>query len=762
MDAPRPRAAARLPDARPSRTFRPAPAAPLDTGGPSTPGPRALLAALVLYVAAALLATAPYSFRLTTHVPNGGDPAQHLWIMRWYRACLREGRSPFFCAEIQYPHGAPLGLFSPLHMQALLYLPIALVTDNDALAYNLIWLTGLATTGLGMAVLAWQVTRDRASAWLAGLLLVLSGPLMLHALGHLELLFLGAVPVFLGAWVRFVDAPTRRRLIGAVALYVLVAACAGYYMLFSAIPAAFYVLWGAVAACRRGEGRPWLRARAGWLAGFAALAGVALLPLFASHLWAAAHHVHVTRTRWEFSTYRAPWWGYVAPTALHRLGRMLPVDLYATFAGYTGRQAALVVEGASYLGVVTLGLVGYALACRLRFARAPFWWAVFVLSALLALGAFVEVGGKKVAMPALWLWQYLPMFKLVRCPSRFNVFAAIAAVLVAAVAARHLRERLRGHRWQRAAIVPALALVALVDLGLAPAGWECQPPPAVYTAIQRLDPAATVLELPLENSARDATPLDRTYWQSIHRLRTSAGYSGLVNVPFQLDVVRGHPFAADAPDAFAQPEAMTLGVVGPAAFRDLAWLFLAAHDYRYVLRHHPGGDALGDPGAVARLSALLEDVKIYEDADATVYARDRLPPPAHPVALPTDGWLTWLHPTPGRTPPHATRRVATVAAYNPDAARPLRLTLTARALVRARTVRLRADGRTLAEWRIDPVSMHDYISPPFLLPEGLHRLILESDGEAAPPHGQAIDEEKTPYSLRVERLGLAWAVEGGP
>ena len=34
-----------------------------------------------------------------------GDPLQHLWIIRWSRACLLEGRSPFFCPDIQFPVG---------------------------------------------------------------------------------------------------------------------------------------------------------------------------------------------------------------------------------------------------------------------------------------------------------------------------------------------------------------------------------------------------------------------------------------------------------------------------------------------------------------------------------------------------------------------------------------------------------------------------------------------------------------------------------
>jgi hypothetical protein len=123
---------------------------------------------------------------MTGELPAPGDPSQHLWILRWYRACLSEGRSPLVCPELQYPVGAPLNGFSPLHLQAALFLPLSRAVGNDLLSYNLLWTLGLVTTGLGTFALAWSVVRDRASACLAGLSAMLSGPVMLHSQGHLR------------------------------------------------------------------------------------------------------------------------------------------------------------------------------------------------------------------------------------------------------------------------------------------------------------------------------------------------------------------------------------------------------------------------------------------------------------------------------------------------------------------------------------------------------------------------------------------------
>ena len=110
---------------------------PVDPGEPSTPrlGWKAVAIAGVLYAICASLATWPRILWFQTALPTLGDPLQHLWIMRWYKTCLLEWRSVVICSEIQYPIGAPLGCFSPLHFQSLLYIPLSFAIKNDVLCW---------------------------------------------------------------------------------------------------------------------------------------------------------------------------------------------------------------------------------------------------------------------------------------------------------------------------------------------------------------------------------------------------------------------------------------------------------------------------------------------------------------------------------------------------------------------------------------------------------------------------------------------------
>jgi hypothetical protein len=244
-------------------------------------GWKALVCVLAFYAACVVTASYPLIRTLGSTLPDTDfDPLQHLWIMRWYRVCTLEWRWPAFCPDVQYPVGAPLGNFSPLYLQSVLFIPLSILVRNDVLAYNTLWMAGFVFTGMGTFALIWQVLRSRWCALFGGVLAMLSGPMVLHAKGHLELLYVGCFPLFLAAWMRFVDEPSRRRLAWAVGLYVLVGLCSSYVLVLATVPAALYVLHPGLAGIRRCDGDG-IKCRAGWLAGFIALALPAVAVLLA-------------------------------------------------------------------------------------------------------------------------------------------------------------------------------------------------------------------------------------------------------------------------------------------------------------------------------------------------------------------------------------------------------------------------------------------------------------------------------------------------
>ena len=271
-----------------------------------------LLAICTLYPLGITVANHPRVWHLGSDLPFSRlDTLQAITVMRWYKSCLLEGRSPLINPDIQYPVGAPIGNFSPMHLQSLLYIPLSFLFD-DTTCFNILMNFGIFFTGVGTFALAWYLVRDRPSAVLGGFLAMMSCPVMGRGVSHLELTYVGFFPLFMIAWMRLVDRPSFGRLLAAVTLYTLLIMSAAYYLVFSIFPAGLYAAWHVALAARRRD-RAWLISRVGWLSGFAALAGASVLILFSGHLWADIHGYSLGRSRWEFRTIRCPALGLFHP-----------------------------------------------------------------------------------------------------------------------------------------------------------------------------------------------------------------------------------------------------------------------------------------------------------------------------------------------------------------------------------------------------------------------------------------------------------------
>ncbi len=720
---------------------------------PLTPGWKTMAVVAAFYLASLGAATWPAFATMGSELPSRVDPLAHIWTMRWNKDCLVHGRLPFVCPGIQYPVGASLGTLPPMHFQTLLYLPLSAATGNDILCYNLIRTTAFLLTGLGTFLLIWNVLGSRMAATLGGLTAMLGGPMTFFSHGELEQITVGWFPVFLIGWLRWVDRPTRKGLFAAAALYILVAMSAPYFGIFAIFPASLYVAWRAIGAGRSGI-VPWLRARSGWFAAFVGLTAPALVLLFANQIWALTHGYSMARPDAEFWICRAPLWGYLVPSPNHWLSRAFPFD-----------TNVLADPGSvpSYLGMVTIALILYAAARRVRFDRGAYWWAMFGLLLVLSLGAHARVGGLDFSLPAYWLKKSFVGFRMIRVPARFNLFAGVAAAVVAAAGLRDLLARLQVGP-ARVAAFGGITALALLDLSTVPYRTIDVPPmPACYGAIRKLDPDATFLDAPQFNSGAFQLPSLCSYWQSLHGGKTSAGYTAFLNVKYDNLLYFNSPFDAfklASPFYPIAPESETIELAQGVDFRSYVWLYLKVHGLRYVVVHQRPGSFPEFVVHLDRLKSLLADAKVFEDADTAVYDREKMAPPSKPVFLYADGW--------GDRVVRQDRRAcmvgptARVVVYNPTPDQPLAITLQAAANKKDRAVTLRSGGRVLALWEARAAGSLPLTSPPFTLPAGLQELTIATEGADKPSRREPgiIAADHTPFSLWVGGIGLVPAGSG--
>jgi hypothetical protein len=485
--------------------------------------------------------------------------------------------------------------------------------------------------------------------------------------------------------------------------------------------------------------------------GVLTLAG--LLVIYSGQVWMLLHYSPTDRPRVMFEVFAQPLWGYVVPSPWQRLGALLPKSPYSSL----GEVAPIKMY---YLGLVTIGLVAYAAVRREGLRRASFVWSAFALMIVLSLGASLEVGGRKLSLPAGWLYTVFPPIRMTRVICRFGIFAAVFGGVLAAAGLKPLLVSLPGAAW-RALVYAGLVTVAVADLSLA--GITClrgRPPeaPGCYAFLIRHDPKGAILEIPEGHHGFLRNALF-TYWQSHHRLTTSAGITGLANKDQDGQIYFSSPFfptLIENPHYLEEPRSFSTLLVDRTDFKDYLWLYMTVNRFDYLVLHQGEVPFFGGrpPESVGRVKNLLRECKVYEDATSSVYDRARLRPPGRPVAINQGVWsqintwagrLSWLVP-----------EMARVAVYNPRAGQPVRLTLDAGTARAPMSFRLWTGPREVASWLVPPGDYRTFVSAPLELPVGLSELTIESERTDGPRRGETT-ARKNPdglSGLRIARLNV--------
>jgi hypothetical protein len=208
--------------------------------------------AFLLYLILAVAATWPLARGLARDVAwDLGDSILNIWILAWDIEQI--GRllagdlsrlSNFFDATIFYP--APLALAYSDHLvpQALQVLPVALLTDNPILAYNVLFLSTFVLSGLGMYFLVRELTGSAAAAVIAGLLFAFA-PYRLAQSSHVQVLSSQWMPFVFYGLVRYVRSAGKslRALTVTTLALAAQALSSGYHLLYFTPFAAAFAVW---------------------------------------------------------------------------------------------------------------------------------------------------------------------------------------------------------------------------------------------------------------------------------------------------------------------------------------------------------------------------------------------------------------------------------------------------------------------------------------------------------------------------------------
>ncbi len=381
-----------------------------------------------------------------------GDGLQNVWNLWWVRRALLEGRSPWHTDLLCPPEGVSLWAHTLNPFNGLLATALApwlspVATHNAIVAFSFV------AGGVTGFLLGRELTGSRGAGLFAGFAFTFSSYHFAHAAGHLQLVSLEWIPLFLLAWWRWLREPTTPRALGAAGALLLVLLCDYYYFGFSLLAAAVLLGWRCLRA-RRGEALApgFLRSLALFGAAVASTCGPIVGSLAANAARDPLAGAHDPR---EFSLdLLAP----VVPGGNWRLGGL-------TQAVWS-RLPGGVHETSVHFGVALLLLLGWAIARRraLSLPGQGAWWTIAILALAIALGPDLRVGGNLLvrgALPYAGLEAIFPALRLGGTPVRWIVLAQLCASLIGAAALLDLWRRARRWRVAGAALVPLLALEVL-------------------------------------------------------------------------------------------------------------------------------------------------------------------------------------------------------------------------------------------------------------------------------------------------------------
>ncbi|GAB4547638.1 MAG: hypothetical protein OHK0023_09350 [Anaerolineae bacterium] len=459
-----------------------------------------LVLPIAVYGAAILLITAPDSLNFSRRILGAGygDSFEPMRLAWWFNYAFRNGLNPFQQSLLAYPEG----FFSATQWaQPLIYVPTALlgfILDPTA-AFNVWLLIVMVLNGMSLYWFCRELLRDvpqwpRTLASLIGGLVFMAFPTMQGQLssGQINPLSLYGIPIALIAALRILDGRSSRREIWLGGLALWITGLGNYiFAVFVVLPIALFgVAWWL--ATRQKLTRRMLAQ----LLAMCLLSALLLTPFYAPLLAESLSGAFAGLREGGSMRYSTDLLAFAAPSPFTTFGKTLDYSHAAVGSNAT--------EGAAYLGVVTLALVGVALITRQK--RASLWLVIAFGCGVFSLGPILKVNGMPLQvslsgvetyLPLPWaLLQELPVINISRTPGRFNLITGMMLGILASLGASVILPRLRRKSLQVViSVVACLLMVAEYQLFAPFPTHPAAIPKYFYDLAQRADLRA-VLEVP--------------------------------------------------------------------------------------------------------------------------------------------------------------------------------------------------------------------------------------------------------------------------
>src|SRR5271165_3151537 len=357
----------------------------------------------------------------TNYIGEGSDPFAYIWFLNWWPWALTHGLNPMISHYVWYPEGFNMTWAGSMPVGALAIWPVTSWLGS-IVSYNVLMLLSPALSAWTAFLLAKYLTRNPVASFVAGYLYGFSSYEIGHMLGHLNLLPIFAVPLFVLIVVK--------RFRGDLSLFQFVAALAVTLLIQLGLSTEYLATaclfgataWGIFFVCAASSDRKRL-----WNLGLEiAFAGlVALIPALPFCFYLLNGSADVPGQFHSSAEYSADLLNFLVPTPLNLIGGGIFREVAQRFTGNVAEQGA-------YLGLPILLILILQLREIRNISYLKPLLLTFVAFLILSLGPVLQFAG--FAFQILLPWKaalYLPLIRQA-LPTRFTMYTALIAGLVVA------------------------------------------------------------------------------------------------------------------------------------------------------------------------------------------------------------------------------------------------------------------------------------------------------------------------------------------
>jgi hypothetical protein len=442
---------------------------------------------------------------------DAGDGMMNVWNLWWVNTAVTQPSahaSLWYTGMLHWPFGTTLLAQTLNPFNGLAAVPLLRVMSLVQV-HNLIVLFSFVMSGVTAYWLSYYLTRSFWGSLLAGYIFTFSSYHFAHYYGHLNLISMEWIPLFVLCWYVLITRPgTMIALASSLTLW-LVLLCDYYYFFYCVLMGGLIVLWHMVSKRDMWfiTKREHLVPLAVFLSAAVILTGPIIFPLmYVSRIdpFLDAHNpvtfsldllaLFIPGEAWKFGQLTESYWS------------KLPIGLS---------------EASVYLGYAVVILLVYLWIKRrdvkvVGFDEINLWYFAAGFFFLMALGPALQVGGKTVydlLMPYMLLEKILPFLKLSGVPIRMVVMVSLSASVLCAIAFSTIMKSMRG----RISLFLLLALLCVESL----------PQPLPATSAEFPSYATALSELPNDGGVLDlAAPTKylQLYYQTEYSKPMVFGY----------------------------------------------------------------------------------------------------------------------------------------------------------------------------------------------------------------------------------------------